>query len=409
MSDLVPGHAPVLLVMGLVALVAVPLRALFQRLGLPPMIGFIALGVALSLAGSAWGVLDAELARSIRFLAEIGIVVLLFRIGLESNLDALLGQLGRAALIWLPNMGLAALAAFLLVWFWPGLGLLPALYAAVAASATSIGVSIAVWDDAGALDSPSGALLLDVAELDDISAVVLLGVLFAVAPLLGQAGNGDLFMRALAAGGWQLLLLMVFCAACYLFSRWLEKPVSDAFARLSPGLGPIVFAAGAVFVIAGCAGFLGFSVAIGALFAGLAFSRDPAEHSIDDAFAVLLALFGPFFFVAIGLSVDAGLLGGALGLAAALSAAAVLGKLAGAGLPAAWLLDRREGWLIGASMVPRAEIFLLVMLHGLTLGPFAVPQTLYNAAVLTSLATCLLGPLIVERALRRRGNARSAR
>lgn len=400
MIDTGAHHAAILLLMGLVSLLAVPMRAAFARISMPNMIGFILLGVALSIGSDMTGFASDTLNELVPFLAKIGIVVLLFRIGLESDLDTLRRQLGRAALIWLPNMLLGGAAAFALVALWPGLGLVPALFTGIAASATSIGVSAGIWEEAGALDSDTGALLLDAAELDDVSAVVLLSVLFAVGPLLKEAEGGAILAPALKAGAMQLLLTALFSIACYLFSRWLEKPLSDGFAKLSQTHGPIVLATGAAFVIASTAEFMGLSMAIGALFAGLAFSRDPAERSIDEAFGILLTVFGPFFFAAIGLSVDLNVLIGGMGLAAALAGMALIGKLLGAGLPAAIMLGRRQGALIGFSMVPRAEIFLLVMLFGLTLGPWAVPQVLYNAAVLASIVTCIIGPAIVGRMLR---------
>ncbi|SEP20305.1 Kef-type K+ transport system, membrane component KefB [Salinihabitans flavidus] len=400
MIDTGEHHAAMLLLMGLVSLLAVPMRAAFARISMPSMIGFIVLGVSLSIGSNITGVASDTLNEQVPFLAKIGIVVLLFRIGLESDLDKLRQQLGRAALIWLPNMVLGATTAFALVMVWPGLGLIPALFTGVAASATSIGVSAGIWEATGALDSDTGALLLDAAELDDVSAVVLLSVLFAVGPLLKQPEGAAILAPALKAGAIQLLLTALFSMNCYLFSRWLEKPLSDGFAKLAPKHGPIVLATGAAFVIAAMAEVMGLSMAIGALFAGLAFSRDPAERSIDEAFGILLTVFGPFFFVAIGLSVDLTVLVEGIGLAAALAGMALLGKLLGAGLPATAMLGWRQGALIGFSMVPRAEIFLLVMLYGLTLGPWAVPQVLYNAAVLASIATCIIGPAIVGMMLR---------
>lgn len=400
MIDTGEQYAAMLFLMGLVSLLAVPMRTLFARVSMPSMIGFILHGVTLSIGSTMTGFASDTLDEQVPLLAKIGIVVLLFRIGLESDPDKLRRQFVPATLIWLPNMMLGGAAAFVLVALWPGLGLIPALFTGVAASATSIGVSTGIWEEAGALDSDTGALLLDAAELDDVSAVVLLSVLFALGPLLKEAEGSAILASALKAGARQLLLTALFSIACYLFSRSLEKPLSDGFAKLSPTYGPIVFATGAAFVIAATAEFMGLSMAIGALFAGLAFSRDPAERNIDEAFGFLLAVFGPFFFVAIGLSVDLTALGGAIGLAAALTFMAVVGKLLGASFPAALMLGWRPGLLIGFSMVPRAEIFLLVMLFGLTLGPWAVPQALYNAAVLASILTCIIGLAIVGVMLR---------
>lgn len=385
-------YAPLMLILGMTALVSVPLRQGLREVFLPGLVGFVALGVALSAADIKFGLLTQSTHDAIDLLAQIGIVALLFRVGLESDPGRLAGQLGRAAAIWLPNMVLPGLAAFALILFWPGLGAVPALLVGIAASATSIGVSVAPWEEADALDSDNGALLLDVAELDDLSAVILLGIVFAVAPMLNDGGGAKVWGEVAQTGGVQLFKIVAVSAACFAFSRLLEARISGLFAALDSRLGPFVFAAGTVFVIAALADSLGFSMAIGALFAGLAFSRDPEERHIDDAFAYILALFGPFFFLSIGLSITLDGLGAALPLAAALFIVLVVGKVIGAGLPAWMIAGRRTGGLIGASMIPRAEIYLIVMLHGLTLGAWAVPQTLYSAAVLAAVATCVAGP-----------------
>jgi Kef-type K+ transport system membrane component KefB len=318
---------------------------------------------------------------------------------MESDLDALVGQLRRAVMIWVPDIMIAAALVFMLIWFWPGLGLVPAIISAVAASATSIGVSVSVWEEAGKIDTPQGALLLDVAELDDLSAVLLLGMAFVVIPQLQNGFDATDRSAIAVAGALQLLKILIFCAVCYAFSRFLEQRLSEVFARLDKSLGPFLFAAGTVFLIAALADAFGFSMAIGALFAGLAFSRDPQERRIDQAFGYILAIFGPFFFMSIGLSVTTSGLGVALPLAFALLAALIAGKLLGAGFSAALLSGRQAGVLLGASMIPRAEIYLIVMLGGLALGDWAMPQILYNAAVLASIGTCLVGPILVSKLL----------
>ncbi|MBB4285688.1 cation:proton antiporter [Roseospira goensis] len=392
-------YALLLLLLGTVTLAGTLLRSGLARWRLPAMAGFILIGVGLSGLDTLVPFLTPALHHNLEVLAKLGVVVLLFRVGLESDLGLLVQQLRNAAVIWLPNMAVAAALAFLVVSLWPGYGLIPALFVAVAASATSIGVSTAVWEESGHLNTPRGALLLDVAELDDVSAVILLSMLFAMVPILQAADNGPLWSAAAQAAGWQIAKLALFCLGCYLFSRRLEKPLTAWFHRLDPGLGPLVFAAGATFLIAAVADLLGFSMAIGALFAGLAFSRDPAEREIDRSFAVLYTLFAPFFFVVIGVAVNVTALHQALGIGLVLLGAAVLGKLLGAGLPAALVASRRDGLLIGVSMVPRAEIFLIVMLHGVTLGDWAVPERLYTAAVLVSLVTCIAAPVVVQRLL----------
>lgn len=386
-----------MLVFGGVALIAVPLRNVLRHAGLPALVAFIGLGLALSTADRFLGIVTNELREQIEILAQLGLIALLFRVGLESDLDKLIGQLRRAAVIWLPNMIIPAMLAFALVLAWPGLGMVPALLAGIAASATSIGVSTAPWQEANALESDDGALMIDVAELDDLSAVVLIGIVFAVAPALHN-GNG-MAVDALWAGLVQIAKIAVFSAGCYAFSRLVEPRLSSFFTRLDPRTGPFIFAAGTVFLIAAVADALGFSMAIGAIFAGFAFSRDPSELQVDNAFAYVLAMFGPIFFLSIGLSVGFDRFGTALWLAVALFVVLVASKALGAGLAAWAVAGRRTGRLIGAIMVPRAEIFLIVMAHGLSLGAWAVPPELYAASVLAAVATCIAGPLAVARLL----------
>lgn len=388
-----------MLVLGSVLLLSVPIRQGLRRACLPGLIGFVGLGFALSAIDQWTGLLTPGLMDQIDFLAKLGIVTLLFRVGLESDLGRLAAQLRRAVKIWVPNMAVSALAAFTLILLWPGFGAVTALIVGIAASATSIGVSVAPWEEAGHLDSEEGALMLDVAELDDVSAVILLGILFAVTPSLQGGVNDGIWADVALTGGLQVLKIIGFGVVCFGFSRLVEPRFSALFAKLDSKLGPFIFAAGTVFVIAALADGLGFSMAIGALFAGLAFSRDPAEQRIDDAFGYILAVFGPFFFLSIGLSVTFEGLGTAVPLAVALFVVLVAGKMIGAGLPTQIIAGRRTGRLIGASMIPRAEIYLIVMLHGLTLGAWAVPPELYTAAVFAAVGTCIAGPLLVARRL----------
>ncbi|MFK7963604.1 MAG: cation:proton antiporter [Burkholderiaceae bacterium] len=395
------NFALLMFVMSMILLMSVPIQALMKHLALPPMVGFIGLGIGLSVLNSSKPLIPTSVTDQITMLGQLGVLALLFRVGLESDLSSLLSQLRRATLIWLPNMLVPAALAFALIWAWPGLGLLPAMLIGIAASATSIGVSVAVWKEAGKANTDDGALLLDVAALDDLSTLILLGIIYAVVPLLhaGTSTGSALLWETFAATGIQLAKIAVFCVACYVFSEYLEQRLTRQFARLNFHLGPFVFAAGAVFLIGALAEGLGLSMAVGALFAGLAFSRDPAERRIDVAFGYFLALFEPFFFVSIGLSVALSNVGPVLVLAASLLIVLVMGKLIGAGVPAAMMFGRRTGLLIGASMVPRAEIFLIVVLHGFMLGPWAMPPTLYAAAVLAGIGTCVIGPLIAERLL----------
>ena len=399
MTETAQNYGMLMLILGTVTILSIPMQKLLGRASLPGMIGFIGIGLIIAMVDDRLRILTPFIFEQVEVLAQLGIIALLFRFGIESSLDQLLGQLQRAIKVWLSDAVFPPLLVFALIWFWPGLGAVPALLVAIAASATSVGVSVTAWENANALDTPEAALMLDVAELDDLSAVILLGIVFAITPHLHAGEQTIVAGEVLAAVAIQVIKIAAFCGICFVFSRQVEERLSKVFVGLDKRVGPFAFAAGTVFLIAALAEKLGFSMAIGALFAGLAFSRDAEERQIDRAFGYFLTVFAPFFFVSIGLSVALDGISAALPLAFALLAALIAGKLLGAGLAAWAVAGRRAGLLIGASMIPRAEIYLIVMLHGLTLGSWAMPQQLYTAAVLASIGTCLIGPLATGRLL----------
>jgi Kef-type K+ transport system membrane component KefB len=282
-----------------------------------------------------------------------------------------------------------------------GLGVVPSLFVAVAFTATSVGVSVGVWQDAGLLGSPDGQLLVDAAELDDLSGIFLMAVLFAVAPLLAGHGGGSL-LPLLGRTVWPMLLkLVVFVAACAAFSQFAERRVTAFFSRLHSRSGPVLLLTGAGFILAAAARLGGFSVAIGAFFAGLAFSRDPKSGRYDAAYGVLYDLLAPFFFIGIGLSIQPSVLLPALGLGAVLLAAAFVSKVVGTALPALPGSGLRRSFVLGLSMVPRAEIATVIMLRGATLGEWAVSPRLFAAMVVVVAATSIVTPLVVRPLLRR--------
>jgi Kef-type K+ transport system membrane component KefB len=113
-------------------------------------------------------------------------------------------------------------------------------------------------------------------------------------------------------------------------------------------------------------------------------------------------LFTPFFFVGIGLHIDPAMLTPALGLGAPLLDVAVLGKIVGTSLPALFTTGGSSALLLGVSMVPRAEIAMVIMQRGLMLGDWAVPARVFAAMALVSAVTCMFTPFVVHTLLRKR-------
>ncbi|MDY6916394.1 MAG: cation:proton antiporter [Chloroflexota bacterium] len=388
--------------LGGIIILAILIRAGVRYVGVPALVGFLVLGFVLRLADTYLAAfLSQDMEAILQFLATIGVILLLFRVGLESNLAGLVRQLKRASGIWAGNILFSGVLGYVTAAFILGLGQIPSLFIAVALTATSVAISVGVWQESGALKSATGQLLVDVAEMDDISAIFLMALLFAVVPILRNGTGASLVPLLGSTLGLLLLKLLGFGAVCILFSRFVERHITRFVRRIHPAPGQTLMVIGSGFIIAALAGLLGFSVAIGAFFAGLVFSRDPEGVKWDTPFEILYELFTPFFFIGIGLYIAPGTLTTALELGGVLLAVAVLGKLIGTGGPALLTTGRTESFLLSTSMVPRAEIAMVVMQTGLVLGEWAVPAEAFAAMAFVVLATAIVTPLALRAMLRR--------
>jgi Kef-type K+ transport system membrane component KefB len=388
------------LLIGLVGggvLAAAALNSVLTALRIPPLVGYIGIGFALRLIDDAVPFLSEPVVHSFRFMADLGIVALLFSIGLQSHPSTLAAKLPLAAMIWVGDVVAAFGVAFAAAYWLLHVDMITATVVATALSATSVGVAVGVWRSARSLQSPAGNLLVDVAELDDISAVALMAVLFAVAPILRGGGDavvsaGDTIVRF--AG-----LLIVFVSGCLAFAQYGERHVTAYADRMHEPPQRMLVVAGVGFLIAATAGVMGFSLAIGALAAGLVFSRDPAAVRTDKSFNDITSFVTPFFFIGIGLQIDPESLQGALLPGLILVAAAVGGKLLGNYVPALFAMGAQGATLLALSMVPRAEITMVVMDQARPLLT-SVPW-LYSAMVLVTAVTSLGAPLILLPLLKR--------
>jgi len=388
-------HALTVMLVGATIVASTLVRIALVRTRVPTMVGFLVLGLLLRWLDDGLGVMTEPVSQGFEVFADLGVIVLLFRVGLDSNLHALLAKLPRAAVIWMGDVTVAATAGFLAAYYLGGLSLLPALVVATALSATSAGVSTAIWQEARALHSPTGRLLIDVAELDDVSAVVVMTLLFSVLPAL-VTGEDAPWSQLAGIAGLVLLTLLGFMAICTAFAVLLEPRVTGLASRAgTPSLRMLVVA-GLGFMIAAVADWLGLSLAIGALCAGLVFSRDPQAVRTETRFEDLYSLFVPFFFIRIGLQTDLAALAHVAGFGSVLLAAAIVGKFLGAGLPAWLVAGRPAGLLIGLSMIPRAEIAMVVVDAARRLGPVVMPPQAYAAMVVTVLGTCLVTPWLLN-------------
>jgi Kef-type K+ transport system membrane component KefB len=393
-------HVTWMLLVGLAVIASGLIKSALRFLGVPALVGFLLLGFLLRLADAHWPFLSEPVHYAFNLLADLGVIALLFRVGLDSHPGALAAKLPNASAVWLGDVTGSALLGFATAWYWLGLELIPSLMVTAALTATSVGVSVSAWQENNALNSSNGQLLLDVAELDDVSAVALMALLFALVPVLEQ-GQSNLWAAVGRAGGSFVAKLALFVGACYLFSRYVEQRVCHLISRLEPAPECMLTVVGIGVVIAAIAAALGFSFAVGALFAGLVFSRDPQAVKTEKSFQDLYAFVAPFFFINIGLHVSPEHLSSGAGLGLILLLAAAAGKLLGAGSASLLTTGAAGATLIGVSMIPRAEIAMVVMHGGQRLGDWAVPDRVYAGMVFVTMATCIAAPLILQRLLQR--------
>ncbi|WP_287251868.1 cation:proton antiporter [Moorena sp. SIO4E2] len=384
------------LLVGATLILTILIKAGLEQVGMPAIVGYLLLGFLMRLVDVQEQLLSAQVLEVYGFFAELGIISLLFRVGLESNLSGLLSQLPRASIILVGNLILSGILGFVSAYFLLQLPLIPSLFISIALIATSVGISVSVWQEAKALNSVNGELLLDIAEMDDIAAIVLMSLLFAVVPVLNGEVEANFLPVLTQIFGPFLLKVVFFSTFCLVFFNYFERPLTRFFEKIEPAPDPMLMVAGTGFIIAALAGLLGFSVAVGAFFAGLVFSRDPEAVKLDASFSALYELFVPFFFINIGLQLESQALTAALGLGSILVIVAVLGKIIGTGGPAMLTVGWSSAVLLSISMVPRAEIAMVIMQRGRYLGDWAVPPEVFAAMAMVSAVTCIFSPLLLR-------------
>ena len=385
-----------LITLGILMILSPWTRGLFSRIKLPPLVGYIALGLLVSVLDEQWAFITPDFESVFAALAGIGVVALLFRVGLRSNTKALLAKLPDASIVWIGDVLTNLTLGFVVSFYVLSLSLETSLVIATAFSATSVALSVSAWDQMHAMESPNGQLLVDIAELDDLSGVLLLALLLAILPNLVDGADIGPWTALGWTPIWLLGKLFVFVIGCYLFAHYIESNLTRFNRRWGTEKGLAATMLGAGLAIAATAGFLGFSLAIGALFAGLAFSRDPEAVHEDGHFSYFYELFTPFFFIQIGMQVDPGAVLSSIGLGAALLIPAVLGKFVGVAIPALAAVKPKDAVLLGISMIPRAEIALVIVYQCQLLGANFVPDRVFAALVLITIATSIIAPIALK-------------
>lgn len=355
------------------------------KLGQPAILAELIAGVMLG--GSVLGVLDPN-EPVIHALAQLGLLVLLFEIGLETDLRRLGSVAGAATTVAIAGVAFSfALGYFALKLI--GVPNIGAIVCATALTATSVGVSTRVLADLKRLDSVEGRVVLGAAVLDDIIGLVLLSV---VGSFVAGATirSSDVLRTASAAFGFVLVALLV---GYYLVPALFRAAHRRVFAPNTIAVTGLAFA----FALAALAGILGSALIIGGFVAGVLLNTLDESDEILHAAKTTGSLLTPLFFASVGASVSLAAFRDprTLLITVLLVVLGSAGKFAAAYVPLRFSGSRR---LVGVSMIPRGEVELIVAQTGLAIG--ALDASLFGAITLTVLLTALISPPLIQAAVR---------
>ena len=372
---------------------------LFERLKQPAVIGELLVGIALGPFALGWiGVPSEEMIEAFHgpdgatealhsiyeVIAELGVLVLLFLVGLETRLSDILRVGARAGAVAVAGvvvpfaLGYALVAAL-------GQPTIEAIFVGTAMVATSVGITARVLADLGHLQSDEARIILGAAVIDDILGMIALAIVSA----LGEGGQVSVGEIGLIAA--QAIAFTVFVA---LAGRQAVRRWSVHLGRLRIRNAPFVVAVLLMLGLAVLSARIGLAAIIGAFLAGMVFAELREQYELEHQALPLYELLVPLFFVITGSGVDWRLFldGSLLGLALGVTGLAIVGKLVGCGA-AAWGLGGRSVLIVGVGMAPRGEVGLIVANVGKSLG--AIPDAVFSVVVIMSVLTTLVVPPVL--------------
>lgn len=360
------------------------LAELCERVGQPGIVGEILAGILIGPSVLGWVRPDQTLSA----LAELGVMFLLFRVGLEVKASELM-RVGKTAFV-VATLGVAVpLGLGVLAMWWAGVSTIEALFVGASLVATSVGITAQVLAAKGLLQERASKVILAAAVIDDVLGLLVLAFVSSLAE--GRVNYLKLASTAVLAGGFTVLIAKFGTRTMQRFIPRMEQRlrVSERQFNLSLIL---------LFVLSVLAMKVGVAAIVGAFLAGMALS-ETVGHRAHDLTQGVSELLVPFFLAGVGLHIDLSAFAhrGTVVLSVAIVLIAIFSKLIACGL-GAWSLGAVDRLRVGVGMIPRGEVGMVVAQLGLGLG--VIEKPVYAVVVLMTVATTMIAPPLLKFAYR---------
>jgi Kef-type K+ transport system membrane component KefB len=379
---------------------------IMERAGLPSMIGEIMAGVVLG--PTIFNLITAD-DKFFDVLAQLGATFLLFTVGMETKIS----ELKKVGLVATSVAVLGVVTPFIVGYYVSTFlfsSTIEAMFVATALVATSVGITARVLKDLGLINTLEAKIILGAAVVDDILAMIVLTLVsgiakgdltaFNVAVVVSEAvcfvaivtiigtrvvkyasGKRTVHSDPTVNGDWAVH----YSTRAFKRDSWLD--------RLTQKQAPFVIILVVIFGLSALASFVGLAAIIGAFFAGLIFSDTKETYELEQKFEPLNIFLVPFFFVAIGARVALGSSSDIIPFAIILTVVAILTKLVGCSIGAV-TRGERTAMIVGAGMVPRGEVGIVVAMIGLSMGTIGLST--YSIIILVSIATTIYAPFLIK-------------
>ena len=357
---------------------------LFERIKQPAVIGEILAGIILGpYIFKLIQPSDAGTFHVYKVIAEIGVIILLFTIGLQTKVDKMM-KVGGISLV---VATLGVILPFFLGYLYTLTmehSTVEAMFIGAAMVATSVGITARVFADLGIMDSRVAKVVLGAAVIDDILGLLVLAVVTSVGK--GSISYVKIALVAVEAVGFVVFIIIV--------GKRLIFRVAPRLNFIKSKNAPFILAVLFCLGLSAVASYIDLAAIVGAFMAGMILAELNIEYNFSLKFESLYDFLVPFFFVVMGTQVDLSVFTrfNLIGAALILTVFAVVGKLIGCGA-GAFKLGWKEAFVVGVGMVPRGEVGMIVASIGLGMG--AISSNLYSIVIFMVVATTLLTPSVL--------------